>query len=110
MTSAVKWSPFAGMKMAGFVRATYVRGRKVFENGQLLADPAAASSSGRIDNEPFGHQFDEDLFPRLPGFLRKSVSIPRRRGSHAGRLRPARNASQEGGCRLCAARRAGNRQ
>lgn len=39
MTSAVKWSPFAGMKMAGFVRATYVRGRKVFENGQLLADP-----------------------------------------------------------------------
>ena len=39
MTSTVKWSPFAGMKMAGFVRATYVRGRKVFENGQLLADP-----------------------------------------------------------------------
>jgi allantoinase len=38
MTSAVKWSPYAGMKMAGFVRATYVRGRKVFENGQVLAD------------------------------------------------------------------------
>ena len=38
MTSAVKWSPFAGMKMAGFVRATYVRGRKVFENGQVLTD------------------------------------------------------------------------
>lgn len=38
MTSSVKWSPFAGMKMAGFVRATYVRGRKVFENGRVLAD------------------------------------------------------------------------
>jgi len=38
MTSNVKWSPYAGMKMAGFVRATFVRGRKVFENGQILAD------------------------------------------------------------------------
>lgn len=38
MTSSVKWSPFDGMKMAGFVRATFVRGRKVFENGEVLAD------------------------------------------------------------------------
>ena len=38
MISNVKWSPFAGMKMAGYVRATYVRGRKVFENGQVLAE------------------------------------------------------------------------
>jgi allantoinase len=39
MTSKVKWSPYAGMPMGGFVRATYVRGRKVFENGQVLAEP-----------------------------------------------------------------------
>jgi allantoinase len=39
MTSWVKWSPFDGMTMAGFVRATFVRGRKVFENGALQAPP-----------------------------------------------------------------------
>jgi allantoinase len=39
MTSNVKWSPYAGRKMAGFVCATFVRGRKVFENGQVLTDP-----------------------------------------------------------------------
>jgi allantoinase len=39
MTSAVKWSPYAGMIMAGFVRATFVRGRKVFDNGQVTAEP-----------------------------------------------------------------------
>jgi allantoinase len=38
MTSSVKWSPFTGMKMAGFVRATFVRGRKVFENADVLVD------------------------------------------------------------------------
>jgi len=38
MTSKVKWSPFAGMKMAGFVRATYLRGRKVYENGHITLD------------------------------------------------------------------------
>ena len=38
MISSVKWSPFTGMKMAGFVRATFVRGRKVFENGDVLVD------------------------------------------------------------------------
>ena len=41
MTSAVKWSPFAGMTMSGFVRATFVRGRKVFENGQVTVEPGA---------------------------------------------------------------------
>jgi allantoinase len=39
MTSHVKWSPYAGMKMGGYVRATYVRGRKVFENGQIEVEP-----------------------------------------------------------------------
>lgn len=38
MTSNVKWSPYNGMKMAGFTRATFVRGRKVFENGDVLVD------------------------------------------------------------------------
>ena len=41
MTSAVKWSPFDGMTMAGFVRATFVRGRKVFDNGQVTVEPGA---------------------------------------------------------------------
>jgi dihydroorotase-like cyclic amidohydrolase len=31
--SAVKWSPYAGMKMAGEVHATYLRGRKIYQNG-----------------------------------------------------------------------------
>ena len=39
MISQVKWSPFAGMIMAGYVRASYVRGRKVFEDGRLLVEP-----------------------------------------------------------------------
>jgi allantoinase len=37
MTSAVKWTPFDGMSMAGFVKASYLRGKKVFENGVVLA-------------------------------------------------------------------------
>jgi allantoinase len=41
MASAVKWSPYAGMTMAGFVRATFVRGRKVFDNGQVTVEPGA---------------------------------------------------------------------
>lgn len=41
MTSEVKWSPFAGMTMGGFVRATFVRGCKVFENGQVTVEPGA---------------------------------------------------------------------
>jgi len=39
MASAVKWTPFDRMKMAGFVRATYVRGRKVYDDGQVLVAP-----------------------------------------------------------------------
>jgi allantoinase len=39
MASTVKWSPYAGMQMAGFVRATFLRGRKVFEDGQVLGGP-----------------------------------------------------------------------
>jgi allantoinase len=37
MMSAIKWSPYAGMKMAGEVHATYLRGRKIYQNGELLA-------------------------------------------------------------------------
>ena len=44
MASAIKWSPYAGMKMAGEVAATYLRGRKVYENRELLA-PAG---TGRV--------------------------------------------------------------
>ena len=39
MMSQVKWSPYAGMKMGGYVRATYLRGRKVFENGRVQVEP-----------------------------------------------------------------------
>jgi allantoinase len=39
MSSRVKWSPFAGMKMGGYVLATYVRGRRVFKNGQVEVEP-----------------------------------------------------------------------
>ncbi len=41
MASAVKWSPYAGMKMAGEVQATYLRGRKIYQTGELLAPPGA---------------------------------------------------------------------
>lgn len=39
MVSSVKWSPYAGMAMAGFVRATFLRGRKIFDGGQVTVDP-----------------------------------------------------------------------
>jgi len=39
MVSAVKWSPFDGMVMAGSVRATFVRGTKVYEKGRVTAEP-----------------------------------------------------------------------
>jgi allantoinase len=39
MASGTKWSPYAGMKMAGEVHATYLRGRKVYQNGALVAPP-----------------------------------------------------------------------
>ena len=76
MTSAVKWSPFAGMKMAGFVRATYVRGRKVFENGQCWSTPAVASSSSRTDTQDQTMDnsvtdFIEKLTPALAGLFQK---------------------------------------
>jgi allantoinase len=37
MTSKIKWTPYHGMEMAGVVRATYVRGRKVFDGQVVLA-------------------------------------------------------------------------
>jgi allantoinase len=44
MTSGIKWSPYAGMKMAGEVYATYLRGRKIYQNGELVAP----SGTGRF--------------------------------------------------------------
>jgi allantoinase len=39
MASEVKWSPFAGMAMAGYVRATFLRGQKIFDAGQVTVGP-----------------------------------------------------------------------
>ncbi len=39
-----KWSPFEGKKVVGKVKTVYLRGEKVFENGQILAE----KGSGRI--------------------------------------------------------------
>lgn len=39
--SSAKWSPFQGMTLSGSVVATYVRGRAVFEEGKVVADPGA---------------------------------------------------------------------
>ena len=38
MASKIKWTPYHGMEMAGVVRATYVRGRKVFDGQKVLAE------------------------------------------------------------------------
>jgi len=38
MTSKIKWTPYHGMEMAGVVRATYMRGRKVFDGQMVLAE------------------------------------------------------------------------
>jgi allantoinase len=38
LMSWVKWTPYHGMTMAGRVKATYVRGRKVYEGGRMLVD------------------------------------------------------------------------
>lgn len=38
------WSPFAGMKVKGKVQKVYLRGKKVFENGQIFAK----SGSGHL--------------------------------------------------------------
>lgn len=34
-----KWSPFAGWKVKGKVKRVFIRGKKVFENGKVLAKP-----------------------------------------------------------------------
>jgi allantoinase len=39
MVSSVKWSPYHGRPLAGHVAATYVRGQKVFADGEVLAAP-----------------------------------------------------------------------
>lgn len=38
------WSPFAGKKVKGKVKRVFIRGEKVFENGQILAE----KGSGKI--------------------------------------------------------------
>lgn len=35
------WSPFAGRRVVGKVKATYIRGEKVFEDGRVLAKPGS---------------------------------------------------------------------
>ena len=35
------WSPFDGRKVAGRVKATYIRGTKVFEDGKVLVKPGS---------------------------------------------------------------------
>lgn len=35
------WSPFAGRKVKGKVKAVYLRGEKVYENGEILAKPGS---------------------------------------------------------------------
>ena len=39
MASSVKWSAYHGRPLAGHVAATYVRGEKVFADGEVLAAP-----------------------------------------------------------------------
>ena len=37
MTSSIKWSPYHGRPLAGQVAATYLRGEKIFADGEVLA-------------------------------------------------------------------------
>lgn len=39
--SSAKWSPFDGRELTGRVLATYVRGHRVFEEGQVVAPPGS---------------------------------------------------------------------
>ena len=39
MASEVKWSPYDGMRFGARVRATWVRGKPVFEEGRVVALP-----------------------------------------------------------------------
>jgi len=39
MTSSIRWSPYHGRPLAGHVTATYLRGEKIFANGEMLAKP-----------------------------------------------------------------------
>src|SRR5262249_48339429 len=39
MISSVKWSPYHGRPLAGHVTATYLRGEKIFADGEVLAKP-----------------------------------------------------------------------
>ena len=76
MTSNVKWSPYNGMKMAGFTRATFVRGRKVFENGDVLVDAGygqfvQAKLTYKICNEASLSSSIEKLTPALAALFDK---------------------------------------
>jgi len=39
MSSKFKYTPYAGMEMDGYVSATYLRGKKVYEDGKVIATP-----------------------------------------------------------------------
>lgn len=39
-----KWSPFEGMKVKGKVVRVFIRGKKVFENGKVLAKPGSGKT------------------------------------------------------------------
>ena len=41
MLTKCGWSPFAGRRVVGKVKAVYIRGDKVFENGKVLAVPGS---------------------------------------------------------------------
>ena len=43
MASEVKWSPYDGMRFGARVEATYVRGKPVFTDGQVVA-PAGSGA------------------------------------------------------------------
>jgi allantoinase len=34
-----RWTPYLGRKLSGRVESTYLRGRKVFDHGQLIGEP-----------------------------------------------------------------------
>ena len=44
MKTKCGWTPFAGMKVPGRVERVFIRGEKVYENGEVLAK----QGSGRI--------------------------------------------------------------
>jgi allantoinase len=48
----IKWTPYAGMTMAGRVAATYVRGRKAFDGETILSQPGDGTFIRPVANDP----------------------------------------------------------